>query len=275
MGLKSLLNEQYRKKKINYQIKRFYRFFKAKKDSTPVFVFGKQRSGTNMVIDIMRLHPDTEIFAEHTNNEAFLKYRIRNLNVIKGLIHNSKENFICFSPIMDSHRLENFMIEFPNGKFIWVYRDYKDSANSAIRQFPGDTQKIEDILSNRNEAKWKWFQDGISSSTFEILKKIYSSELSEFDLASLTWWVRNRICIELKEDFLRRLIFVKYEDMAKKPQKTFQVLCEKLGMRFEQKSTRLVHNKSIAKNPYPELNSEVEKLCDGLMHQIDNYYLNA
>ena len=31
----------------------------------------------------------------------------------------------------------------------------------------------------------------------------------------------------LKEEFLRRVIFVKYEDMAKKSQKTFQVLCEK------------------------------------------------
>jgi len=56
MNLKSLFNEQYRKKAI-YPIKRILRLFKGKKHSTPVFVFGKQRSGTNMVIDVMRLHP--------------------------------------------------------------------------------------------------------------------------------------------------------------------------------------------------------------------------
>lgn len=273
MNLKSLFNEQYRKKAI-YPIKRILRLFKGKKHSTPVFVFGKQRSGTNMVIDVMRLHPDTEIFSENKNSEAFFKWRIRDFNTLKRLVEDSKEPFICFSPLMDSHLIEDFMTQFPNGKFVWAYRDYRDNANSALRKFPTGTRKIKAVLSNQNEAKWSWFQDGISSNTIEKLKNLYSSELSEFDFACLTWWVRNLICIELKDVFLQKIIFIKYEDLATKPHESFQLLCGKLGMRYIEKAICLVHNRSIGKNPYPELNGSVKNLCDNLMQQLDNYYLN-
>jgi len=275
MGLKSLLNKQYRDKKVSFQIKRFFRFFKAKKDSTPIFVFGKQRSGTNMVIDVMRLHPDTEVFSESIESEAFLKWRIRSFETLKSLIKSSKEPFVCFSPLMDSHLVEVFMQQFSNGKFVWVYRDYRDNANSTLRKFPLGTRKIKDVLSKRQDEKRKWFKDGISPRTLDRLKNLNIEEFSEFDFACLTWWVRNRICVELDDVCLQKIIFIKYEDLATNPRETFKILCGKLGMRYLDKATCLIHSKSIGKNPYPEVHSDVKNLCDDLMEELDNYYQEA
>lgn len=264
MNFRLILNKQARAKKAMQLAKKISRLFKRGTNSTPVFIFGKQRSGTSMLLDIMRLHPDTEAFGEGSKISGFQNF--------KRLIENSKESFVCFKPLMDSHLIKDFMTQFPEGKFIWMYRGYKDNANSALRKFPGDTKKVKAAVSNQNETKWKWFYEGISSNTMEVLKNVYSSELSEFDLACLTWWVRNRICIELKDDLLQNLIFIKYEDLVNEPRETFQLLCERLGIRYINKAIRFIHNRSIGKNSYPELDSKVMALCDNLMKQLDTYY---
>ena len=41
-------------------------------------------------------------------------------------------------------------------------------------------------------------------------------------------------------------------------------------MRNIDKTTRFIHNKSIGKNPYPELNSAVKNLCDNLIQELES-----
>ncbi len=267
MKLEKLRNKQFRDKHFSRITKKLKWFAIKPVESTPVFLFGIQRSGTTMLMHCLELHPDTEIFDEADNNEAFFDYCIRNYETLNALITRSKAPFVCFKPIADSHLIMEFIEQFPSGKFIWAYRDYKDVANSFLRKFAHATRAIKLVCLNQEGGGW--FQKGVSSETTSILREVYTPGLSEFDLACLAWFARNRIFVE-KNLGSSDVMLIKYEHMVSNPERTFTNLSNFTGMRYDKNSIRYVHNASIAKNPYPELNPLIQKMCDDLMDVLNN-----
>ncbi len=267
MKLEKLRNKQFRDKHLSRITKRLKRLAIKPVESTPVFLFGKQRSGTTMLMNCLELHPDTEVFDEAEDNKAFLDYRIRNYEILNILTTRSKAPFVCFKPIADSHLIMEFIEQFPSGKFIWAYRDYKDVANSSLRKFNHASRAIKLVCLNQEGGGW--FQEGVSSETALILREVYSPNLSEFDMVCLAWFARNRIFVE-KNLGPSDVMLIKYEDMVSNPERTFANLSNFTGMRYDKNSIRYVHNASIAKNPYPELNLLVKKMCDDLMAALNN-----
>lgn len=238
-------------------------------ETKPIFLFGKQRSGTTMLMFVFHLRPDTEVFDEHGNNEAFLDFRIRDFETLKRLICKSKARFACFKPICDSHLIADFVAHFPGGRFVWIYRDYRDVANSSLRKFRNPNCQIKMVCKGENGGGW--LQDGVSTETAEILRSLYSPRLSEFDFACMVWWARNKIFTESNLADLQNLVLVKYEDMVTEPEETFRSLFSFLGMRYHYPAIRYIHRKSVSKHSYPEINPTVRKLCEDLMVELNNF----
>ncbi len=267
MKIKKLLNKQFRAKHFSRLSKRTKRIFAKPVNSTPVFLFGKQRSGTTMLMLSFELHPDTEVFDEAQKSMVYLDCRIRSFDIIQSLIKKSKAPFICFKPISDSHLISEFINLFPEGRFIWVYRDYRDVANSSLRRFNHAVHAIKLVC--KDQKGGGWFQEGISTETAAILKELNFTEFSEFDWACLVWWVRNRIFIEQKLEQAPNLMTIRYEYLVTCPDETFSKLFKFIGMKDNKDSIRYIHNASIARNIYPELDPSVQKLCTSLMDKLD------
>lgn len=267
MKISTLFSEQKRNKHYSMLIKRVKNIINKPKESIPVFIFGKQRSGTTMLMNVFHLHPDIEVFDERRKSKAFFKFRIRDFRIIQNLVNKSRFEFICFKPVVDSHLIKNFISHFPDGKFIWMYRDYKDNANSAIRKFPHATLAIKQIC--RNEESNHWIQEGITQNTATILRDIYSDQFSEFDFACLIWWIRNRIVIEQNLVTIPNLKIIKYEDIVSNSNEDFNKLFHFIGMKTYNKVYSFVHTKSISKNSYPNLSTSVENLCDDLYEKLN------
>ena len=265
-------DRQYRRKALYGFYKEIRWLLSRQCETIPIFVFGKQRSGTNMVMDIFRMHPDTKVLAESADNEVFLNFRIRSLETCRQSIERCRTPFLCFSPLMDSQHIQRFITFFPQGKFVWVYRHFLDNANSTIRHFPGDERKIDELVAQDRDPHWQWFYEGVSEATLTRLREVYHKGLSAFDKACLVWWVRNRIYLELDRSSARRVLLVQYEDLAGGAREIFQKICASLGMRFVETSVSHIHSKSIGKNPYPIVDADVYRLCVELKDYLDSYY---
>lgn len=222
-----------------------------------------------MLMNVLHLRRDTEVFDENRESSAFDRHRLRDLEKIAGLVQNSRAAYVCFKPIADSHRIEQILSRFPLGRAIWIYRDYKDVANSRLRKFANVNRAIRLIC--KGLPGGGWFDDGVSDSTREQLKSLDVDTMTDFDLACLTWWARNRIYLEKELWNNGRILLVRYEQLVTSPIETFNRILAHLGMPAEPRSLKHVHQASVGKNKAPPLRSEVEALCYELETSLDSH----
>lgn len=272
MKASSILNKNKRDKyfsKISKALKS--RLSTRNQNTIPLFIFGQQRSGTTMLMDCFHFHPEIEVFDERANSKAFFDFRLREFDKIKTLESNSRFPFVCFKSLADSHIASDIIREFPNGKYLWTYRDYRDVANSYLRKFPHATEAIKKVI--KNQPGGGWFQEGVSDKSAEIIRKIYTESLTEYDLSCLAWWVRNQIFIE-QELFLNdSMLVIRYDLLVKDPKQYITKFLKELTIPEFRNNPyfNYVHQKSISKNPHPEINPQVKSLCDDLMESLQKF----
>lgn len=237
--------------------------------ATPVFVLGLQRSGTNMIMDVLHLRADTEVYSESRDSVAFNNYLLRELEIVDRLIEDSRSPYVCFKPIADSHRVHELMARYSEAHFIWIYRAFQDVANSRLRAFPHATRAIR--LACRGETGGGWFDEGLSPETRRILREFDVERLSDFDLACLTWWARNRICIERALWQYGKVAIVRYEKLAADPATGFSSLFEFLAMPASAHALRFIRATSIGRHEAPPLDAEVETLCHQVLAELDRH----
>ena len=169
LKITSILDPRKRKRAFNRAIKRTKWAFTRPRSSIPVFVFGKQRSGTTMFMDILENREDTEVYQEW-DKSVYLDSRIRSLDAVAEAIEKSRAPFVCFKPICDSHLIGDFVSRFPEGKYIWIIRNYLDSANSEIRRFPDSEHAVR--LTCEGKPGGGWIQESMSAKALKRLQEI-------------------------------------------------------------------------------------------------------
>lgn len=253
--------------------KRVTSLFRHPCDSIPIFVLGKQRSGTSMLMRTFHRHPGMLVYDEHRSNEAYVDYRIRSIEVIRMLTDQARFAGVCFKPICDSHRINELHSEFPDGHCIWIYRDYRDVANSSLRKFDEPTRAIRLICTGQPGGGW--FQDGVSRLVSATLQEIYRPTLSDFDLACLTWWARNQIIIESGLIGQPNVTLLKYEALASEPAQILKWLFDRIGIQYKDRVGRYISARSIGRHKSPETDCDVKNLCDTLLVTLDNSFYSG
>lgn len=251
--------------------KRFRSLFRESCDSTPVFVLGKQRSGTTMLMYVFHRHPDVLVLDEHRDSAAFSDYRIRGIDKVRSLLEQARFPFVCLKPICDSHRISELYREFPEGHYIWMYRDFKDVANSALRKF--DAARAIRIVCTGGSGGG-WFQEGVSPGVLEILQQVYRPDLSDFDLACLVWWARNQLLIESGLTGQPRVTVMKYEALVSEPPLMLEWLLQRLQMRCSGRIEGNVSARSIGRHSAPAMDEGVRELCSSTLTALDEAFLD-
>lgn len=237
--------------------------------SKPVFVLGKQRSGTGMLMRIFHRHSDLLVFDENRNNAAFEDFRLRDDDTIRLLVEQARFPAVCLKPVCDSQRIADLFDAFPYGHFVWMYRDYRDVANSSLRKFGSATRAVR--LACLGQPGGGWFQEGLSPAVASTLQQVYRPSLSEFDLACLAWWARNRIVLESGLLGHPNLTLLKYEELASNPDSVLPWLFHRIGIRYQPGLARDVNARSIG-HPAPEMDRSVQNLCSSVLQRLDHAY---
>lgn len=274
MRLKSIKDAEERERYFSILSKQLTQLFRKRCDSTPVFVLGKQRSGTSMMMRAFHRHPDTLVYDEHRDSVAFSDYRLRSLECVKKLTDRARYPTVCYKPICDSHLISGLHRMFPEGHFIWAYRDFRDVANSSLRKFEHATRAIRLVCTNQPGGGW--FQEGVSGRVTEVLRSVYgTSALSEFDLACLIWWARNQIILDSGLTNAPNITLVKYEALVSKPSLMLKWLFSRLGLRYHERVSRNISPRSIGRHAAPPLDSRVEELCLASQAALDAAFLTG
>jgi len=267
MQFSSILNPRKRKRYIKRALKKIKWSVLPVQKTMPIFVFGMQRSGTTMFMDIMENRPDMEVFQEWEKSVFDRDCRISDLSLVDKAVSESKAKYACFKPICDSHIADDFISRFPDGKVIWVYRSYLDNANSAIRRFPTSDRALRLIC--EGETGGGWLQEGVSDEVLAKLKAVYNKDLSKFEISCLNWWVRNIVLTE--SDWIKHgnAFLVKYDNLVKDPTAMFADIESVLGVTHIKASYSDVHGRSIAKNDFPPISPAIRELCEELSRRLD------
>jgi hypothetical protein len=230
-----------------------------------VLVAGMQRSGTNLLMDVLDASADTQVFHE-TDPRAFERYEMRDLAVIRQLAQQCPAPVFVIKALCELDRIKPLMDTFSPAKTLWVVRDWRDSVNSAIKSF-GNFVPQWKRLAHGDSSDWRG--RGMSPATRELLAALYHPDASEAEGAAIMWFYRNALFFEqqLAADARVRVVF--YEDLVRHPLREVAAVYDFLGLRgFNQRVAGRIHARSVKHRSPPDIAPAVVALCDELLSRF-------
>ena len=256
-----LRSPEWRARRLAIATKRVRSVFLPLRDSKPIFILGRQRSGTGMLTRVFHGHRDVEVYDEHLNKDLLFHIsQLEKFEIVSDLIRKSKFQAVCFKPLAQSHQLLSMKLRFPDAHFIWAFRDYSDTANSSLRKFENPTRAVRLVCTGQPGGGW--FQDGISETTGAMLRRVYRNDLTDFDCACLAWWARNQIVIESGLLGCEDVTPLRYESVVNDPENVLSWLMKRIGLRDEPKLSKNISARSIGRHRAPEMDSQIRELCE-------------
>jgi hypothetical protein len=249
--------------------------------STPVFLLGVQRSGTNMLVRGFETSPAFDVCNEN-DRRAFVRFRLRPLADVRALVEASGHRWVLFKPLAESHRAVELLdgLGTPSHpKAIWAYRDVDGRVRSAVAKFgPNNLLTLRAIASGRTERAISL--EGPSQEMVQLVRAGLSDEslawIRSLDLdaldaeagAAVFWWVRNARFFELGLDARDDVVLASYERMIAEPEGAMRPICELLGVPFE--TSLIAHVRRGAADPEPViLPTDIRERCDALNERLD------
>lgn len=238
---------------------------------THVFVAGMQRSGTNMLMELLDWSPHTDVYHE-TDPRAFTPgYEMRAPEAIHALAQRSPAPFFVIKSLCELDRLRGLLDDFAPAKAVWIVRDYRDSSRSAVRSFGNFVPQLRRLARDKSAGAWRG--RGMSDETQAVLPDMASLELSELDGAALMWYYRNILYFEQCLDEDPRVEMLRYEDLIVHPQAMSMRIASFLDLsgcspwmtRYVKEGSSLQRNP----NPYVPLLTQVDARCRELLDRFD------
>lgn len=227
-----------------------------------VFVAGMQRSGTNLLMDVLDASAATQVFHE-TDPRSFERYEMREPEVIRQLVQASPAPVFVIKALCELDRIRCLMDTFSPAKTVWVVRDWRDSVNSAIKSF-GNFVPQWQRLAHGDASDWRG--RGMSSATRELLAALYRPDASEAEGAAIMWFYRNALFFEQRLSADPRVRVVFYEDLVKYPEREVSAVYDFLGLPgFNADIAERIHARSVRHRSPSDVAPAVMALCDELL----------
>ncbi|MBW8364339.1 MAG: sulfotransferase [Rhizobium sp.] len=227
-----------------------------------VFVAGMQRSGTNLLMDVLDASAATQVFHE-IDPRAFERYEMRDPAVIRQLALASPAPVFVIKALCELDQLPHLMATFRPAKTLWVVRDWRDSVNSAIRSF-GNFVPQWQRLAHGDANDWRG--RGMSPATRELLMALYHPDASEAEGAAIMWFYRNALFFEhqLATDPRVRVVF--YEALVQNPMREVAAVYDFLELPgFNAAIAGRIHARSVRHRSPSDISPAVTALCDELL----------
>lgn len=239
--------------------------------NTAAFLVGCQRSGTTMTIAVFEQSPEMWVYGED-HPAAFDNFRLRPRERVAALVRRSFVSPVLFKPICDSQLADQLLSEHPGSKVLWIYRNYRDVANSLVRKF-GDHQK--EIICGIHDRDWDrlgWRGERLPQDLIELATELWRPEMLAEEAGALVWLIRNRFFFDLGLLGDERVLLVRYEDLVRTPLQGFGRMFSFLGAPFDPAIVADVHDSSVGRHAFPEIDERVRSRCDDLLRRLDQAY---
>ena len=226
-----------------------------------IFVAGVQRSGTNMMMDVIERSFATDVYHE-SDPRAFTRYEMHSPQEIHRLVTDSPAPYVAIKSLCELQDLKALLDEFAPAKAVWMVRDYEDVVNSHLVLWHKTPQFLGQIVADRNSARWRG--RGMSDQTHALVSRLYHPDISNASASALFWYFRNVLFFEQHLDQDDRVQPMRYEMLVTDPQRQFARLFDWFGLDYTRRISSKVFASSVRKQPPPEIEPAIRDLCDEL-----------
>jgi hypothetical protein len=237
------------------------------------FVVGCQRSGTDMVLWRLDRSLDVDRFDESAR-AAFNDCRIRDVAVRDRLVAASAAKRVIFKPVCDSHNVARLLAEHEGARAVWVYRDFRDVANSAVQRWGNMNLRWVQELA-RGGGDWgrrQWNRELITPERQQQIEAFCRDDLTPHGAAAVFWYLVNCTFFgqELESD--ERVILARYEDLVTRPADEFRRLCKFFGVSFQDAIVADVFASSVRHASGQPIAAAVTEACQQVLDRLDQVH---
>ena len=229
-------------------------------------VAGVQRSGTNMMMDVLERSEETDVYHER-DRRAFDNYQMREPAVIHRLLQRSNAPCFVIKSLCELQHLKRLMSDFTPSRTVWIVRDYRDVVNSMQNSFRNQAKQVKRIARDRDSDGWQG--QGMSDATHELVRAHVHDDITDNSASALIWYFRNQLFFDQGFDHDPRVLLVRYEALVTQPVPEFERLFAFLDLTYRPRHSLKVVPHSIRKARQPEIESPIHDLCEDMTKRFD------
>lgn len=231
-----------------------------------LFIAGVQRSGTNLIHDIVETSPDIDSFREH-DPRAYVDYALRDDAMVRRALQRSRAPVVALKLLLDADRVAEHLGRYEGGRAIWMYRRLDDTVTSNMAKWPGGRNRLEDVVAGRIGDDWRG--RGMTPETMAQLRAVYRPDLSDAEAQALFWWRRHQLFFDQALTGRADVLLMNYDALAADPARWTAVIGAFFEVSLPTAAAELVTPSAATRRAPPEIGSEIRALCDAQAAQLD------
>lgn len=232
-----------------------------------VFVAGAQRSGTNMVMNLLDRSFDTTVYHER-DAAAFDHYLMREPEVIDGLVERARGRAFVIKALCEIDRLPSLMERYSPARTLWVFRDYDGAVQSSLRSFTTVARQVAALLDDPERGGW--MGRGMSAESLARVRALHHPGMNDASLVALFWFIRNQLLFDIGLAGDPRVLPVRYERLVNNPHDRLPGVFAFAGLTYRPSLGRYVKPLSSKRREAPAIEPGVRAVCDELMRRIES-----
>jgi hypothetical protein len=240
-------------------------------NAVPVFVVGIQRSGTDMLIDAFKASPEAEVHNESESSRAFVRFGLREDEVVRGLILASRNRVIVFKALLDADRIVHLMtgLGTPSaGRAIWIYRSMEGRVRSTLARWPENNRRVLAEIAAGSAERWE--SRGLGAERLELLRSFDYDEITQESASALLWYLRNGLFFDLGLAARDDVLLLSYERFVAEPERFTRIMCDFTGIAYSPRLHAEIAPRPPATAASLELDPGIRELCDDLHRQLES-----
>lgn len=235
-----------------------------------LMIMGCQRSGTTFISNVFSQIPYCRVFGEFSklSDQDSGRIRLNPLDNVLNTFNNCHSPLIVCKPLVESQHANTLLQKIPNSAILWIFRNYRDVAQSDVKKFKGVAGKgnLLPIINNETD---NWRNENLSSHTRDIIKMLCSDSLSPQEYAVLFWYARNSLYFDQKLETSTHCTIWSYENFLTNSKKLMTDLFHKLALPTPADDvTSKAYSSSVNKAKNVTLSKEIEDLCENMYQRL-------
>ncbi len=233
-------------------------------DRRRVFVAGVQRSGTNLLMQVLDRAWDTDVYHE-TDPRAFHRYEMRPQLVIEALMARSRAPVFVLKSLCELQDLGDLMRRHAPARTLWMLRGYEEVTRSMLASFGNFVRQAHRLAEDKAGSEWRG--RGMSDATQKILREAVEDGLDEASAAALMWYYRNVLFFEQGFAGDPGVRLVRYESLLADPQLECCRIATFLGLPLSPRAVAAITPRAVVSGGV-EVSPLVRRHCDALMRRF-------
>jgi hypothetical protein len=237
--------------------------------STPVFLVGLQRSGTNMLARSLAASLEFDVHNEN-DRRVFDRFLLRSDEVVRSVVATSPSRYTLFKPLCDSHRTAELLDGLGTanpGRAIWMARSVDGRLRSAVAKFGDVNRRVLAAIADGSGLR-TWQCQGMSGEQLALVRSFDYDAMTAESAAALFWYLRNSLVFDLGLVDRADVTVVWWDTLVRDPAPYMAALCSFLGLELRPSMMAHMGWRGAPTGAAVDIDPRIRDWCEGLEERL-------